>query len=110
MTVPTTEAPTATFGPSTVPTSSVAPSSSAAPSHAPTSSVAPTICYDVQVVIMTTGANLVGFEDDATSWQLYQEQSREVTLQGGQFRPDAMSQYDAECIGPDDYVFNITNR
>eukprot|EP00585_Thalassiosira_rotula_P009544 CAMPEP_0196141824 /NCGR_PEP_ID=MMETSP0910-20130528/10656_1 /TAXON_ID=49265 /ORGANISM="Thalassiosira rotula, Strain GSO102" /LENGTH=1250 /DNA_ID=CAMNT_0041403051 /DNA_START=75 /DNA_END=3827 /DNA_ORIENTATION=+ len=107
--IPTSSAPTSTFAPSPVPTSSSVPSASVAPSDTPTSSSAPTICYDIRVVIMTTGANTEGLEDDVTSWELYKEGSREVILQGGQFKENAVVQYDAECIEQDDYVFNITN-
>jgi len=58
---------------------------------------------------MTTGANVEGFEDDVTSWELYERKSGNTIMRGGQFKEEAVDEHEATCLPANDYVFRITN-
>ena len=97
--------------PSSAPSSSIIPSTTLIPSIHPTSSSAPTLCYNVKVVIMTTGANPESI-DNVTSWQLNEgrdDNSNTVVLQDDVYA-NQVKEYVAECLKENEYVFSITNN
>jgi len=100
--------PTSTLNPSASPSSSIHPSASLIPSYTPTTTSIPTICYNVKIVIMTTGSNYTDIAN-TTSWELYEKDTQEVVLQGGPFIDDSVEEYVADCLDMNEYIFSITN-
>jgi len=100
--------PTLSIVPSSSPSSSINPSTSLIPSYTPTTSSIPTICYNVKIVIMTSGSNYTDIAN-TTSWELYQKDTQEVVLQGGSFIDNSVEEYVVDCLDMNEYIFSITN-
>jgi len=100
--------PTSTLNPSSSPSSSIHPSTSLIPSYTPTTTSIPTMCYNVKIVLMTTGSNYTDIAN-STSWELYEKDTQRTVLQGGPFIDNSVEEYVVDCLDMNDYIFSITN-
>ena len=81
------------------------------PSYKPTVSSFPTNCHSVKIAILTTGAT---YEDIAgvTSWELYEQSTKQEVLSGGSFNDNTVEEYTTttdDCLEEGNYIFSITN-